>query len=93
MGSPYVDSLERYQPEVIVLNIWCATVEGFGPIIMGKEDASRTLDLLPQSIVVASHMEAVNHCLLSRAELREYCHKNSIEQRVLIPDDGEMLAL
>lgn len=51
-APPYVDSLERYQPEVIVLNIGCATVDGFGPIIMGKEDASRTLDLLPHSIIV-----------------------------------------
>lgn len=92
-APPFTDSLQRYQPEVIVLNIGCATVEGFGPIIMGKEDARRTLDLLPQSIVVASHMEAVNHCLLSRAELREYSRENSIEQCVLIPDDGEMLAL
>lgn len=91
-APPYIDSLERYQPEVVVLNIGCATVEGFGPIIMGKEDASRTLSLLPQSTVVASHMEAVNHCLLSRAELREYCRENGIEQRVFIPEDGEMLS-
>lgn len=91
-AAPYVDSLARYQPEVVVLNIGCATVDGFGPIIMGKEDASRTLDLLPHRIVVASHMEAVNHCLLSRTELREYCRENGIEQRVLIREDGAILS-
>ncbi|MBM6606216.1 MBL fold metallo-hydrolase [Enterobacteriaceae bacterium RIT814] len=90
---PYVNSLKKYAPDVVVLNIGCATVDGIGAIIMGKEDALRTLEILPAATLVASHMEAVNHCLLSRAELRAYTAENGLQQKVRVPEDGETLSL
>ena len=90
---PYVSSLKKYAPDVVVLNIGCATVDGIGAIIMGKEDALRTLEILPAATLVASHMEAVNHCLLSRAELRAYTAENGLQQKVRVPEDGETLRL
>lgn len=90
---PYVNSLKKYAPDVVVLNIGCATVDGIGAIIMGKEDALRTLEILPAATLVASHMEAVNHCLLSRAELRAYTAENGLQQNVRVPEDGETLSL
>lgn len=90
---PYVSSLKKYAPDVVVLNIGCATVDGIGAIIMGKEDALRTLEILPAATLVASHMEAVNHCLLSRAELRAYIAENGLQQKVRVPEDGETLSL
>ncbi|MCE6963049.1 MBL fold metallo-hydrolase [Enterobacter sp. MW07] len=90
---PYVSSLEKYAPDVVVLNIGCATVDGIGAIIMGKEDALRTLEILPAATLVASHMEAVNHCLLSRAELRAYTAENGLQQKMRVPEDGETLSL
>lgn len=87
----YVDNLTRWQPDVIVLNIGCATVDGIGPIIMGKEDALRTHQHLSSAAIVASHMEAVNHCLLSRAELREFAAEQGIADALFIPADGETL--
>jgi L-ascorbate metabolism protein UlaG (beta-lactamase superfamily) len=89
--APYVESLEKYAPDVVVLNMGLATVDGIGAIIMGKQDALRTLEVLPSATVVASHMEAVNHCLLSRDELRTYAAENGIQDRVLVPEDGETL--
>lgn len=86
---PYVDSLTRWQPEIVVLNAGFAQIDGFGAIIMGKEDVLRTHQLLPQATIVASHMEAVNHCILSRQELREYVDQHGIQNSVLIPADGE----
>jgi len=89
--KPYVRSLQRFQPQVVVLNIGNATNDLYGPIIMGKEDTRRTLDILPEAMLVASHMEAVNHCLLTRAELRTYTAEQGIADKVLIPDDGESM--
>ncbi len=89
--APYVESLEKYAPDVVVLNMGLATVDGIGAIIMGKQDALRTLEVLPSATVVASHMEAVNHCLLSRDELRTYATENGIQDKVLVPEDGETL--
>lgn len=87
----YADSLKKHAPDVVVLNMGLATVDGIGAIIMGKQDALRTLEVLPSATVVASHMEAVNHCLLSRDELRAFAAENGIQDRVLVPEDGETL--
>lgn len=81
----------RLQPDVVVLNAGYAHVVGFGPIIMGKEDVLKAHFTLPEAKIVASHMEAVNHCLLSRDELRQYVADNQIADVVSIPQDGETL--
>ncbi|WP_039055868.1 MBL fold metallo-hydrolase [Enterobacter sp. Bisph1] len=88
---PYVEILKKYTPEIVVLNIGFANVDGIGAIIMGKEDALRTHEVLPSAKIVATHMEAVNHCLLSRAELREFAAQKGIKENVLVPEDGETL--
>lgn len=89
--KPYVRSLQRFQPDVVVLNTGYAVNDLYGPIIMGKEDTLRTHKLLPSATIVASHMESVNHCLLTRAELREFTREHGIEDWVRIPADGETL--
>ncbi|EKY3200843.1 MBL fold metallo-hydrolase [Cronobacter turicensis] len=89
--KPYVKSLQRFRPDVVVLNTGNAVNDLYGPIIMGKEDTLRTLTILPETTIVASHMEAINHCLLTRAELREFTHEHGIEKHVKIPADGETL--
>lgn len=89
--KPYVRNLQRFQPEIVVMNAGNAVNDLYGPIIMGKEDTLRTLQVLPTATIVSSHMEAINHCLLTRAELREYTQQQGIEDKVLIPADGESL--
>jgi len=75
----------------VVLNIGNATNDLYGPIIMGKEDTLHTLEIVPEATLVASHMEAINHCLLTRAELRAYTDQQGITDKVLIPQDGETI--
>ncbi|ADO07856.1 hypothetical protein Pvag_pPag10028 (plasmid) [Pantoea vagans C9-1] len=89
--KPYVRTLQRFQPQVVVINAGNATNDLYGPIIMGKEDTLRTLNILPETTLVTSHMEAINHCLLTRAELRAYTLEQGIADRVLIPEDGEAM--
>ncbi len=85
------DAIQKYQPEVILLNTGYARLLGYdGSIIMGKEDLHRAYQLAPQAKVIGSHMEAVNHGMQSRKELRDYiAEKRMNQQRVLIPADGE----
>nr|WP_298056313.1 MBL fold metallo-hydrolase [uncultured Halomonas sp.] len=89
-----VQSLERYQPDVVVLNAGAAEFTGFegDPIIMGKEDTLRVHRALPDADIVAVHMDSVNHMTLSREELAAFVQKEGIEQRVLIPADGEVMS-
>jgi hypothetical protein len=56
---------------------------------MGTEDVKKVHDAAPAATLIASHMEAINHCVLTRAELREFAERNGISQRLLVPEDGE----
>ena len=89
--KPYVRALQHFKPQVVVMNIGNATNDLYGPIIMGKEDTQRTLNILPDATLVASRMEAINHCLLTRAELRAWTTEQGIADQVLIPEDGETM--
>lgn len=80
-----------FQPDVVILNAGFAHVIGFGPIIMGAEDVLKTHFTLPNAQIVATHMEAINHCLLTRAALKAYASDSQIAQCVNVPEDGETL--
>jgi L-ascorbate metabolism protein UlaG (beta-lactamase superfamily) len=80
--------LQKHQPDVVVLNAGYAHVLGFG-IIMGEQDVLNVHFLLPQAQIVAVHMEAINHCLLTRHALREYAEANQFSDALSIPQDGE----
>lgn len=82
-------AIENYRPGVIILNTGDAKLQAYpGAIIMGKEDVLRAVKKSPGSIIVATHMDAINHTMLSREELGEYVKKQKIADRVRIPADG-----
>lgn len=85
-------AIEKYRPEVIVLNAGKARMSKFdGAIIMGKEDVLRASQAAKNAKIVAVHMDAINHMSLTREELRAYVKKEGIETRVDIPEDGASL--
>ncbi|EQB2598853.1 MBL fold metallo-hydrolase [Aeromonas salmonicida] len=86
-------SLRQHEPEVIILNCGDAQVPGLGSIIMGKEDVRAVYQAAPRSTLIASHMEAVNHAVLSRKELRDYLAEHGMADRVRVPEDGDTLSL
>lgn len=86
-------NLRTFAPDVIVLNCCDAQVLGLGSIIMGSADVHEVYRHAPQARIVASHMEAVNHATLTRAELRRYLADHAMTDRVLVPEDGETCTL
>jgi L-ascorbate metabolism protein UlaG (beta-lactamase superfamily) len=85
-------TIEKYHPEIIVLNAGKAKVNGFeGSIIMGEEDVLRACESDKDAKIVAVHMDAVNHMSLTRTQLRAYVKEHGIESRVDIPEDGASL--
>ncbi|GAA5785258.1 hypothetical protein YWS52_15780 [Chitiniphilus shinanonensis] len=47
---------------------------------------------LGEGIVVANHLEALDHCPVSRATLRRRARALGLAERLLVPDDGQTLA-
>jgi L-ascorbate metabolism protein UlaG (beta-lactamase superfamily) len=88
--NQYVEeNLMKYAPDVIILNCGDAQAIGLGSIIMGKEDVYKVYQAAPGAIILASHMETVNHSMLSRKDLRKFLDEKGMTQRVLVPEDGE----
>jgi L-ascorbate metabolism protein UlaG (beta-lactamase superfamily) len=87
------EAIARHQPAVIVVNSGKATFPGLDPIIMGEADVLAVHEAAPGATIVASHIEAVNHCILTRDELRTFAQAHGFADRLSIPADGETLKL
>jgi L-ascorbate metabolism protein UlaG (beta-lactamase superfamily) len=83
------EALGIHGPDVVVVNAGAARFLEGDPITMTAEDVIRVCRALPDARVVAVHMEAMNHCLLTRAELDDELREESLARRVRIPADGE----
>jgi L-ascorbate metabolism protein UlaG (beta-lactamase superfamily) len=79
------DAIARHRPRAAVVNAGGAEFLEGGPIVMGIDDVREVAARVPT--VVAVHLEAVNHCFLTRAELA------AAVPGVLIPRDGETVEL
>ncbi|HEX4746994.1 MAG TPA: MBL fold metallo-hydrolase [Gaiellaceae bacterium] len=79
------ETIERHHPRVAVVNAGGAEFLEGGLIVMGAEDVREVVARVP--VVIAVHMEALNHCFLERESLRRAV------PGVLVPEDGETLEL
>ncbi len=82
-------ALDVHRPEVVVVNAGAAQFATGDPITMTADDVMRVGKEAPNAKVVAVHMDSINHCLLTRTDLREQLERVGLMQQVLIPLDGE----
>lgn len=83
------EALRRHAPGVTVANAGAAQFLQGGPITMTAEDVVEVGRAAPEMPIVAVHMEAINHCVLSRAALAAHVSEAGLASRVWIPRDGE----
>jgi L-ascorbate metabolism protein UlaG (beta-lactamase superfamily) len=74
-------ALARWQPRIAVVNAGAARFLGSGPISMTAADVAEVTARV--SVTVAVHLEAMNHCPMTRAELR------AAVPDALVLEDGE----
>ncbi|WP_211325826.1 MBL fold metallo-hydrolase [Hephaestia caeni] len=85
-------ALATHKPEIAILNTGDARLIGIDDgIIMGTADVLSVHQAAPETILVATHMEAVNHCILTRAQLRAFARDKGFADKLLAPGDGEAL--
>ena len=85
------EALRAHRPDVVVVNAGAARFLEGDPITMTASDVAEVCRAAPGARVIAVHMEAINHCLLTRRELAEELDAEGLGEKVEIPADGETL--
>ncbi len=74
---------------MVVVNAGGARFNTGDPITMTPADVVAVADAAAGATVVAVHMDAINHCVDTRAALRQAAGDGG----VLVPEDGDALHL
>jgi L-ascorbate metabolism protein UlaG (beta-lactamase superfamily) len=80
--------LDEQRPDVVVVNASGARLTGTGPIVMDTRDVVAVARRAPAARVVAVHLEAINHCVQTRADVHQALHDEGLSERVTVPEDG-----
>lgn len=93
--SIYCEEVSRaittYQPNLIIVNAGGARFNAGDPITMTAEEVVKVCRQAPKAQIIAVHMEAINHCIESRAVLRTLLNQVGLTSQATIPMDGETL--
>ena len=86
-------ALDEHRPAVTVVNASGARFLEGDPIVMTTDDVVTVARHAPDARVVAVHLEAINHCLQTRADLHQRLHDEALTDRVTVPEDGAEVPL
>jgi L-ascorbate metabolism protein UlaG (beta-lactamase superfamily) len=82
------------QPKVVITHSCGAVWSDRVKILMDDEQTIKACNLLPDSVVIATHMDSVDHATVSRIMLRDYARKSGIlDKQLLIPEDSESISI
>jgi len=84
--------LNDLRPDISLLNAGTAALDFGRPILMPINEQLDFIRMAPGK-VVAVHLDAFNHCLTSRDLLRGAVLKEGLSEKVIIPQDGELMDL
>ncbi len=82
------NAIENFQPALTVVAAGNASIDVGNDLLMSLDEVIEFIKLSPTK-VMANHMEALNHCPISRVELKQRLEQEHLSQKVFIPEDGE----
>jgi L-ascorbate metabolism protein UlaG (beta-lactamase superfamily) len=85
------DAIDAHRPDVIVVNASGARFDTGDPIVMTADDVVAVARHAPDARVVAVHLEAIAHCVETRADLHQRLHEEGLD--VTVPEDGAEVPL
>ena len=87
------DALRTYIPDAVIVNAGGAQFLTGDPITMTADDVIKVCRAVPEALVIAVHMDTVNHCLLTRQMLEEAVEEAGVGEGIQIPNDGDLFPL
>ncbi len=86
------DVIAQMRPDIIITHSCGAVWDNNVLIVMDAVQTIAVCRAAPRAVVVAIHMEALDHATVSRSDLRALAEMEGIESsQLLIPYDGEIL--
>ncbi|MEK3751796.1 MBL fold metallo-hydrolase [Paenibacillus sp. FSL E2-8871] len=82
-------ALDAFKPEVTIVNAGGAQFLTGGHITMNEQDVVDLCEYASSTKLIAVHMDAINHCLVTRDKLKAHLEKEELQDRVQLPQDGE----
>jgi L-ascorbate metabolism protein UlaG (beta-lactamase superfamily) len=86
-------ALDEHAPDVVAVNAGGARFLGGEPIVMTTDDVVEVARHAPRARVVAVHLEAINHCLETRADVHQRLREERLTDQVTVPEDGAEVPL
>lgn len=83
------EAITKHQPAVIILNVAQAAFQDGTPILIGTDGLHQASQAAPKAVIIASHLDAVNHARLTRDDIRKFVAEHDLSSRVRVPQDGE----
>jgi L-ascorbate metabolism protein UlaG (beta-lactamase superfamily) len=91
--EPVENAIEQFEPDIVITHSGGAKLPGFETIIMDAAQTLTTLNASREAVVVAIHLEALDHCHVSRQTLRQAADASAIPaSRLIIPLDGQTIS-
>lgn len=85
-------AIVEFQPDIVVVAAGNASLDIGQALLMSLDELIELVRLSPKK-VLANHMEALNHCGITRDILKQRLEKEDLIDKVLIPNDGELIDL
>lgn len=83
-------TLKELRPDIAVVAAGSASLDVGGPILMSLKEILTFVRRAP-NLVIANHLEALNHCPTTRSQLRQSLENENLLSKTNIPDDGETM--
>lgn len=90
LSDAVLELVDRLQPELILAPAGAANFGAGGDILFSLDELV-TLAKRASGQLVFNHLEAIDHCPTTRAQLRRVMDAAGVGDRVYIPADGEVL--
>jgi len=83
-------ALVELNPDIAIVAAGAASLDVGKPILMSLEEIITFINTAPHK-VIANHLEALNHCPMTRVKLKQTLQEQDILYKTLIPNDGDIL--
>jgi L-ascorbate metabolism protein UlaG (beta-lactamase superfamily) len=92
--EPVAETIAKHQPDVIVTHSSGAKFGDSQPIVMDATQTTAVCQAAPNAVVIAVHLESLDHGTVTRADLRTAAAAQGIsDDRLRIPADGETVEI